>query len=187
MTGALGLACIATSSRGLPLYPSTGERPDETKVAQLSGYVRFVDEQDVSSRAKLFELRPGCHVVGTPSKWIGSTLTGTGDVSATTGQVTFALPMRAGYQYSVEVLLPPMSGPTTLLQVKAFESDMRGTRTRIFERARSESDLEACRDEAGEELPAGDASGVPADTGGSADTGGPADTGGDGADAGRGP
>ena len=144
----LALACVRTPSRGYPLYASDGEGRDESEVAQLGGYVRFVDDQDVGSHGELFELLPGCHVVGTPSRWIGSTPTGTGAVEAATGKVTFALPMKAGHQYTIELLAPPMTGPTAPLEIKAFEKDRRGTTTRTFSAAKSREDLVSCHDEA---------------------------------------
>jgi hypothetical protein len=144
----VALACVGTPSRGYPLYPSDGDRRDEGEVAQLGGYVRFVDGQDVGSQGRLFELVPGCHLIGTPSRWIGSTPTGTGAVEAMTGTVTFALPMKAGHQYTIELLAPPMTGPSAPLEIKAFEKDRGGTTTRTFSAAKSRDDLASCHDEA---------------------------------------
>ncbi len=144
----LGVACLANQSRGYALYPTADGRPDETEVAQLAGYVRPVDGKDVSASGKRFELLPGCHVIGTPSRWISSA--GSGAVMWATGEWTFALPMKAGYQYAVEIIVPPLvTGPTALGDMKAFERDMHGTRTRTFARAQRGEDLQACREEAG--------------------------------------
>jgi hypothetical protein len=144
----VALACVGTPSRGYPLYPSDGARRDITEVAQLGGYVRFVDGQDVGAHGKLFEVPPGCHVIATPSRWMGVSPTGTGAVTATTGKVTFALPMKAGHQYSVELLVRPITGPTTTIEIKAFERDGRGTMTRTFSYAKSRADLVSCHKEA---------------------------------------
>jgi hypothetical protein len=84
----LALACVGTPSRGYPLYPSDTGRRDESEVALLGGYVQFVDGQDVGSHGGLFEVLPGCHVIGTPSRWLASSPTGTGAVTASTGKVT---------------------------------------------------------------------------------------------------
>jgi hypothetical protein len=153
---ALGLACVTARSRGYPLYPSTTGRLDETRVARLGGYVHFVDGQDISALGGQFELLPGCHVIGTPALWGGSTLTGRGTVRAHTGEVTFALPMKAGYQYTVEVVIyPGLNGGRYTHVVRAFEQDAQGAKTRTFKRAPSSSTIEACRDEADEESPPG--------------------------------
>jgi hypothetical protein len=63
--------------------------------------------------------------------------------------------MKAGYQYSVEIIVSPVvTGPSVPGALKAFERDMLGTRTRTFERARTGDDLQKCREDAGEGEPA---------------------------------
>ena len=128
----LGLGCVASSPRGYPLYPSPdGARPDESQVAQLGGYVRYVDGADMSSHGTSFEVLPGCHVVGTPSTW-GDATSNTAAVIMTTGRLTFALPMKSGYRYTVRAEVEHMTGPTGTGGIKAYESDGRGTTTRTF-------------------------------------------------------
>lgn len=152
----LCLACVAARSRGYPLYPSTVGRLDETRVAQLGGYVRLVDGQVVSALGTQFELLPGCHVIGTPSLWVGSTLTGRGAVRANTGELTFALPMKAGYHYTIEVVVSPgLNGRRFTHVVSAFEQDPQGTKTRTFKRAKSSGTIETCQEEADEQSPPG--------------------------------
>jgi hypothetical protein len=88
---------------------------------------------------------PGCHVIGTPSEW--GSINGavpTAAVMATTGKLTFALPMRADYDYSVDVEVPPMTGPTAPLSIHAHERDASGKTTRTFAPATSAQDLESC-------------------------------------------
>ncbi len=39
------------------------------------------------------------------------------------------MPMKEGHHYSIELLVPPMTGPTAPVEIKAFEKDRRGTTT----------------------------------------------------------
>ena len=140
----LGLGCLASPSRGYPLYPSSdGARPDESRVAQVDGYVRYVDGADVSPHGESFEVLPGCHIVGTPSTWGDATTNNTAAVIVPTGKVTFALPMKAGYRYTVKVELGATSGPTGTSVIKAYESDGHGT-TRTFGPASGTVDPTTC-------------------------------------------
>jgi hypothetical protein len=145
----LGIACIAGRSRGYPLYSTANGRPDKDQVALLTGYVRTVDAEDVSAFQRPLELLPGCHIIRTPTRWLDAQ--GRGAVTWMTGEWTFALPMKAGYRYSIEIIgQAVVTGPTVPLEMKAFERDMHGTKTDTFERARSMDDLRECRELAGE-------------------------------------
>jgi len=145
----LSMACISAGGRPPErLYPPTAQPLRAEQVSKLSGYVQFVDNQDVASLASAFELLPGCHVIGTPSSW-GQHAPGTDSVvTATTGHWLFALPMRAGHQYSIQVLVGAMTGPVGALTIKGYESDLAGNVTRAFEPVRNPSDLQNCRAEA---------------------------------------
>jgi hypothetical protein len=55
--------------------------------------------------------------------------------------------LKAGHQYSIELLVPPTTGPTAPLEIKAFEKDGRGTTTRTFSSAKSRDDLVSCQQE----------------------------------------
>ena len=66
-----------------------------------------------------------------------------------TGRLNFALPMRAGHQYRIEVITGPIAGRLT---IKGYESDLRGNKTREFERATSPKDIEACEEAAARSL-----------------------------------
>jgi hypothetical protein len=130
------------------LYGTERGRPDVREVARLAGYVQYVDGRDVSAYGGSFELLPGCHVIGTPSEW-GSAKDNTAAVRATTGKQIFALPMKAGCAYDVELEVPEMTGPTGTIAIRAYERDARGEKTRTFARATSDGDLEACEREGG--------------------------------------
>ena len=144
------LGCIAGEGRGYPLYPTTGAGPmDPSRVVRLAGYVRFVDGVDVSEHGTRFELLPGCHLIGTPSRWGSASMSG--GVAVSTGTLTFALPMKAGHQYavSVETSLAGGGGPTQPAFVRAYERDASGAVTETFAPASSQSDVQRCRDLAG--------------------------------------
>jgi hypothetical protein len=130
------------------LYPPAPRPLGPQQVSTLTGYVQFVDDKDVSSLGGYFELLPGCHVIGTPSHWADQSPGGNLTVTATTGRWTFALPMKAGHQYRVEVIAGVMTAMTGPLTIKGYQRDLGGHQTREFERATSQKDIEACKEEA---------------------------------------
>jgi hypothetical protein len=146
---ALSAACVSGGGP-LPdrLYPPGPQPLGSQQVSTLTGYVQFVDDKDVSSLGGYFELLPGCHVIGTPSHWADQSPGGNLTVTATTGRWTFALPMKAGHQYRVEVIAGVMTAMTGPLTIKGYERDLGGHQTREFERATSQKDIEACKEEA---------------------------------------
>jgi hypothetical protein len=156
MTFALSAAaCISGAGvRPYQLYPPAPQPLAPEQVSTLTGYVQFVDDKDVSSLGGSWELLPGCHVIGTPSHWGERSPGGNSAVVSTTGRWTFALPMRAGHQYRIEVIVGVMTAPTGTLTIKGYERDLRGNQTREFERARSLKDIETCNAEAARSLPA---------------------------------
>jgi hypothetical protein len=132
--------------RSYRLYPPAPQPLAPEQVSTLSGHVQFVDDKDVLSLGGYFELLPGCHVIGTPSRgWLPW---GKSGIVVPTGRLTFALPMRAGHQYRIEFRTSGMMAPTGRITVKGYESDLRGNQTREFERAESPKDIEACKAEA---------------------------------------
>jgi hypothetical protein len=150
MTFALSAAACMSGGGVRPnrLYPPAPQPLGPEQVSTLAGYVEFVDGKDVSSLGGYFELLPGCHVIGTPSHWSEQSPGGNAVVTATTGRWTFALPMKAGHQYRIEVRAGTVTASTVPLTIKGYESDLRGTETRQFERATSPNDIEACYKEA---------------------------------------
>lgn len=69
VTAVASVGCIADRPSGIPLYPVNGAPLDASRVARLSGYVRYVDDQDGSRRGGVFDLLPGCHRIRTPTNW----------------------------------------------------------------------------------------------------------------------
>jgi predicted outer membrane repeat protein len=112
--------CIAGSERGYPLYPVADVRPDANAVAHIGGYVRFVDGVDVSAHGTSFEVLPGCHLIGTPSRW-GNVTANSGGVIATTGKIDFVLLTRPGQSYTIAVETGVASGPYTSIAVVGYE------------------------------------------------------------------
>jgi len=137
-------ACIGGVKRGYPLYTLADPPLEPNRVARLSGYVHDVDGEDVTEHGSTFELLPGCHVVGTLTKW-GAFDPRSGGVVAETGRWVFAFPMRAGYSYSVSVDVEHFSGPTGDVTVLAREMDAEGRTTRNFGPVKSAQDLSACK------------------------------------------
>jgi hypothetical protein len=139
----LGVAsCITDAGRGYPLYTAASPLgPDE--VATLGGYVARVDGRDVSALGGAFELRPGCHVVQTPRNWGSGNQYGA--VSATTGTVTFALPMVAGRHYLVVTDADTTVRPTGGVSVRADETTTSGDPLRSIAPAKTAQEIDACR------------------------------------------
>ena len=156
MTFALSAAACLSGPGTRPdrLYPPTPQPLGPEQVSTLTGYVQFVDDKDISSLGRYLELLPGCHIIGTPSHWGEQSPGGTAVVYATTGRWTFALPMRAGNQYRIEVNTGVMKARTSSLTIKGYESDLAGNKTREFEPATSLKDIDACYKEAARSLPA---------------------------------
>jgi hypothetical protein len=135
------LGCIGGQQTAVALYDGSPAPRDQ--VARLSGYVRYVDGVDVSERGTLFELLPGCHLVGTPQTWSrGDALSGS--VAMNTGRIVFALVMRRAHHYEIEVGVVRGSGPTGRGWVKAVERDSSGTTTGTFGPAQDEEDVRRC-------------------------------------------
>ena len=139
----LGAAsCITDVGGGYPLYTAASPLgPDE--VATLGGYVERVDGRDVSALGGAFELRPGCHVVQTPKRWGSGNQYGA--VSATTGTVTFALPMVAGRHYLVVTDAETNVRPTGGVSVRTDETTASGDPIRSIAPAKTAEEIEACR------------------------------------------
>jgi hypothetical protein len=135
--------CITGTGCGYPLY-SGPELLEEEKVASLTGYVHDVDGKDVSAHGQSFDLLPGCHIVGTPSKW--GTMDSRAGVVITTGPHKFAIPMKAGHSYIVEVGSSSayFSAPASPAYVSAREMDARGKTSRTFAPATSAQELQDC-------------------------------------------
>ena len=153
MAFALSAATCISVARPYRLYRPAPQPLGPEQVSTLTGYVQFVDDKDVSSLGGSWELLPGCHVIGTPSHWGDQSAGGNFSVTATTGRWTFALPMKAGHQYRIEVRAGVLTAPTGSLTIKGYESDLGGNKTREFERATSLKDIEACKKEAAGSLP----------------------------------
>jgi hypothetical protein len=142
-------SCLSgTGVRPYRLYPPAPQPLAPQQISTLTGYVQFVDDKDVSSFGGYFELLPGCHVIGTPSRTGVPTPGRTSVGTFTTGRWTFALPMKAGHQYRIEVSTGVMTGSLVRIAIKAYESDLRGNKTREFEHAASPKDVQACKEEA---------------------------------------
>ena len=138
-------SCITGTRRGYPLYPNP-PLLDEHGVAFLTGYVHDVDGKDVSANGQSFDLLPGCHIVGTPSK--GGMMNSQAGVVFATGSHRFAIPMKAAHSYVIEVgasaQFNALAGPGLLL---GREIDEAGHTSRTFAPASSVEDFRNCEKE----------------------------------------
>jgi hypothetical protein len=112
-------------------------------VAQLRGYVAAVDDVDVTKHSGGVELRPGCHLVQTPTHW-GHSQANQGAVMVTTGERWFALPMKPGHSYLVEVVTPTLTGPDGVASLRARERDGKGDVVNEFAPVSSQEEIDQC-------------------------------------------
>ena len=158
--GIAGSACASSAAelRGYPLYSSgTGVRLPQGQVAKLTAslpggaspgtgsnaFIKSVDGRDVASLDTAFELRPGCHIVQTESRLLIAN-----DVMSWSGELgtrTFALRMRAGYEYTVVVEMAQQFGGYARVSVFCVERAPSGSQTRIIPAATSLDAVRACR------------------------------------------
>jgi hypothetical protein len=136
---------------GYPLYPHP-PLLDQPGIAFLTGYVHDVDGIDVSKHGQSFDLLPGCHIVGTPAK--SGRMDSQAGVVITTGPNNFAIPMKAGYSYIIEVgLSGPFSETTKTGYLLGREIDGAGKTTRTFLPGATLQDVKACSTQASPHRP----------------------------------
>jgi len=137
--------CVSPRQRGYPLYTASDSPRGPQEVAQLGGYVWLVDGRNVADYGTQFELLPGCHLVTTPTAW-GRVEPNSGGVMVHSGHLTFALPMKPGYRYVIDVQPQMMGGGNTgRAAVQAAETDLNGDITRVFAAVKSQAEVEACK------------------------------------------
>jgi hypothetical protein len=135
------LGCVGGSSRGEAFYPTPNGPLPREQVAQIGGYVARVDGREATGHGGLVEVLPGCHIVVTPKEWgmVGA-MSG---MTITTGHRAYAMPMKAGYRYSVDIHVPEAHGPTGRVAMEAYEQDASGNKTQTFPLA-GEEDVRKC-------------------------------------------
>jgi hypothetical protein len=136
----VALGCAGGGSRGEPLYPTPNGPLPREQVALVGGYVAAVDGHDITGHG-LVEVLPGCHVVTTPKKW-GSVGAMSG-MTITTGRLVYAIPMKAGYRYTIDLGGGELHTPTGQIQIVAYEQDPAGNTTGEF-RLAGEEDVRRC-------------------------------------------
>ena len=65
-------------------------------------------------------------------------------ITAQTGTLQFALPMQAGFRYTVRVHASDMTGPTGALSIAAYEEDADGNVVATYGPASSDAELASC-------------------------------------------
>jgi hypothetical protein len=132
--------------RGKALYPAPAQPLPRSEVAVIGGYVGEIDGRDISEETGVFEVLPGCHVVRTLSRW-GAT-EADGEMSAETGRVPFALPMKGGHWYEIKVVTSGPSAPVGTYVIEAIETDPAGNPSQTFSPTTEQSELDACSKQA---------------------------------------
>jgi hypothetical protein len=138
--------CLAAPAEQRPvsLYPHSDLTLPSERVARLEGYIKTIDGQNVSE-GKSFELLPGCHLLVTPSMFVVPAWPRAdgAPIGIDTGTLEFAVEMRAGYQYTVEV--EPWSTAASF-EVKVHEEDDHGATTRLIPPVSSGRAVAACNE-----------------------------------------
>jgi hypothetical protein len=138
------MVCSCVShQRPVPLYAASEKPASPSEVATLYGDVRDVDGKVVSAHGGTFELLPGCHVVGVVETWARM-----GDYSGVIAhlpRIAFAMPMRGGYRYVVEVVAR-MGSVDGTVTITAREEDGEGNVTNKFPPQSDEQAVMSCGD-----------------------------------------
>ena len=126
------------AERGFPLY--AGPRADADQVATLKGPIKSVDGRDVADNGSIFELPVGCHVVTTKTEFLDHDATiNIGEMMGHHPSLTFAVPMRPGFNYVIEHRTQGLDGVSGRAWMTARELDRSG----------AARDLEPTQDPAG--------------------------------------
>lgn len=125
----LGSACIASGAERT-MSPPAENAAAEYHPPTLEGYVAHVDGRMVLQTHPV-ELAPGCHLLQTPFVYTPPESLSLNRIerSIVTGRRLFAVPMRAGYRYIVEV--EPSSSAISP-NIVAYELDANDYKTRVF-------------------------------------------------------
>jgi hypothetical protein len=151
------LACIeGKRAPGYPLYENGGKRLPLASVATLTQslpvgvapggggkpFIKTVDGRPVGGHGSTFELLPGCHVVETEASVhvANENMSWSGQL----GTHVFALKMRAGHAYTVELGFSEQTGGSAKLSVATVERDPSGRNVAVLESAKSDEDVRAC-------------------------------------------
>jgi hypothetical protein len=140
----LGLGGCLTTSHGLRLYEGDQDLPRE-RVARLVGPITRVDGRVVPTDVDSYLLLPGCHVVqigGAVGKTSPSPSSG---YAANLPALTYAMPMRPGYSYVIEIEREPTLGVMAVGRgrIVARETDREGNE-RPLPIASGPADVEEC-------------------------------------------
>jgi len=172
------VSCARFQAKPVALYPSPARSDDQ--VATLSASVDKVDGVEVTKKGALFTLLPGCHIVLLKTTYSEGSPDGLW--SATIPKTIYALRMKAGYDYEIDirrvvgtsglgiVTVVGNSGASGSLKVTATERDKNRAVISTLSPVAGDADIAACRTWEQEEFSAspspGGAEGVGGEGGG---------------------
>ena len=122
-------ACFAGGETAYPLYSPSEQPLPRAEIATLAGPIESVDGQRVAQLGHSFALKPGCHEITNQTQWGGSD--GMSASIAHLPELTYAVQMRAGYSYALEI-----GGGHAGIAINMTERNPNGEITRQFDAGR---------------------------------------------------
>lgn len=151
---ALAVAALAAgcpppgNARGVPLYPSAATgRPPPQAVAQLTGPIAKIDEQEVGDQGGQFELLPGCHIVELDRRAPADSYA-LSNATYATGQLPltiFAIRMKPGAHYVIQRQLAETGSSDSLRVVLSAREEAADGAVHDLAPASSGQDIQACK------------------------------------------
>ena len=139
-------ACIVHEGEPHPLYTTNEPPRPPDQTAKLFGPIKTVDGEDVSKQGQSFTLLPGCHVVRLLEKVGHIDSHNGGGFIGTLGHTTFALRMKAGHTYEID--LGNNTGtmrPLNQMTIQAWERAADGSGATSIPPVKSGNEIDACR------------------------------------------
>jgi hypothetical protein len=122
--------------------PTEEANGTSASLVTLVGPIAFVDGKAVPRTGKPIQVPTGCHVVRTDDSY--DTMTSTAMIHVMVEPVSFAIPMRGGYNYYVERESTKSSGAGTV-RYAAYERDASGNVIQTFGPIAPSAGREACQ------------------------------------------
>jgi len=118
--------CIVHETQGYPLYQPSSPTRAPGQIARVFGPLAKVDDRDVTSLGKAFDVEPGCHVLQVRKDFLQLD-TGGAARPLDERPIVFAVMMSAGYIYSVERMSVETGGDRGRFWIEVRETTPDGT------------------------------------------------------------